>query len=61
MLAVISIIISFVLGIWFGLVAYKIGRKHGIVIGRAQLAKEILNDDPFLGRLVIKKNEVNHG
>ena len=38
-------IVSFIFGVLFGLWAfvqvYKIGRKHGVVIGRAQLAKEI--------------------
>ncbi len=35
--------VFFVAGIWYGVYAYKIGRKHGIIIGRAELAKELLN------------------
>ena len=28
-------------GLWAFIFVYKIGRKHGIVIGRVQLAKEL--------------------
>ncbi len=48
MIEIIAMIIFFVLGVWFGVWVYKIGRKHGIVIGQAQLVKEIeeiLNED----------------
>ncbi|KKN48398.1 hypothetical protein LCGC14_0653450 [marine sediment metagenome] len=48
MTEIIAVIMFFMLGVWLGVWAYKIGRKHGIVIGRAQLAKEISNNDSFI-------------
>lgn len=42
MVDIIAVIILFIFGIWLGMQAYKIGQKHGIIIGRAQLAKEIM-------------------
>ena len=41
MLEIVCIIVMFFVGVWFGLVIYKLGQRHGIVIGRAQLAKEL--------------------
>lgn len=41
MLEIVMVILAFVSGIGFGVWCYKIGRKHGNVIGRAELAKEI--------------------
>ncbi len=48
MIEIIAVIIFFMLGVWLRTRTYKIGRKHGIVIGRAQLAKEISNNDFFI-------------
>ena len=41
MFAILLTITAFIVGVWGTVTAYKIGRKHGIIIGRAQLAKEL--------------------
>lgn len=48
MLEITIVIISFIIGVGFGIWCYKIGRKHGIIIGHAQLAKEILDSEFFM-------------
>ena len=42
MIGITIVIVFFMLGVLLGVWAYGIGRKHGVVIGRAQLANEII-------------------
>ena len=42
MIEIVSFISGGLFGLWALIQVYKIGRKHGTVIGRAQLAEEII-------------------
>ncbi len=41
MVEIVTVIVLFVFSFWLGIQLYRIGRKHGIVIGRERLGEDI--------------------